>query len=50
MSLLEKKVFALNGNAALYEKGNIDYKDYNEGYLYFKVLVIKEKNNEVNTN
>mgnify|MGYP006877088482 CR=1 FL=1 len=42
MSLLEKKVYSLNGNAVLYEKGKNDYENYNSNYLYFTVLYIKE--------
>jgi len=42
MSLLEKKVYSLNGNAVLYEKGRNDYENYDSNYLYFTVLYIKE--------
>jgi len=42
MNLLEKKVYSLNGNAVLYEKGRNDYENYDSNYLYFTVLYIKE--------
>ena len=47
MSLLEKKVYSMNGNAVIYNKNKIDYEDYNKNYLYFKVIKILEKKDEL---
>ena len=48
MSMLEKKVFSLRGNAVIYNKDKIDFDEYNEDYLYFQVIQVIEKNSDYN--
>ena len=48
MSMLEKKVFSLQGNAVIYNKDKIDFDEYNEDYLYFQVIQVIEKKSDYN--
>tara|TARA_Y100000588_G_scaffold248819_1_gene263321 strand:+ start:44 stop:427 length:384 start_codon:yes stop_codon:yes gene_type:complete len=48
MSMLEKKVFSLKGNAVIYNKDKIDFDEYNEDYLYFQVIQVIEKKSDYN--
>ena len=48
MSMLEKKVFSLRGNAVIYSKDKIDFDEYNEDYLYFQVIQVIEKKSDYN--
>ena len=48
MSMLEKKVFSLKGNAVIYNKDKIDFDEYNEDYLYFQVIQVIEKKTDYN--
>ena len=48
MSMLEKKVFSLRGNAVIYNKDKIDFNEYNENYLYFQVIQVLEKKSDYN--
>ena len=48
MSMLEKKVFSLRGNAVIYNKDKIDFDEYNEDYLYFQVIQVIEKKSDYN--
>ena len=42
MNALKKKVISLGGNGAIYDKNKIDYPDYNQKYLYFRVINVKK--------
>ena len=48
MSMLERKVFSLQGNAVIYNKDKTDFDAYNEDYLYFQVIQVIEKKSDSN--
>ena len=48
MKILEKKVYALNGNAVIYNKNKVNYKEYDNSYLYFEVIQVLEKKDKYN--